>query len=252
MITFDPAEEAASHGRWMPPVAGLFVAFCVAWGLCPVPPDHPLYLDDVLVLTAIPVLATVLTCGTVVWLACAALRRGVLDARSAALRTAATAVWLPPLVLLAISRSWWAAVLSIVFAASASRLLRFYEMSSFGVTEPQTVSGFSGHEVFRFVGASAFSARMLWPFLIATCVQLGGAAGLAGYRFEATTFLGMSTGMLTWFAATSAIDAGRERPARRMTVLRLLALTALSMILTAGGLVQYLALTGGFAQGSIA
>src|SRR5258708_10884451 len=37
-----------------------------------------------------------------------------------------------------------------------------------------------------------------------------------------------------------------------MTILRLLALTALSMILTAGGLMQYLALTGGCAQGSIA
>ncbi|HVG90041.1 MAG TPA: hypothetical protein VNB54_01005, partial [Alphaproteobacteria bacterium] len=52
---------------WSPPLFGLLVAVALAWVTNPVPPSHPLYIDDVCLLATRLVLTPMLACALVAW-----------------------------------------------------------------------------------------------------------------------------------------------------------------------------------------
>src|SRR5215475_13624185 len=89
---------------WLPYLAGQLAAGLAAWATCPIPPAHPLYLDDVLVLSAWHVTLSAFACVVATWAVSAFVPPGHARLTTMLWQSASIAIWVSPLAVLLMLR----------------------------------------------------------------------------------------------------------------------------------------------------
>ena len=153
------------------------------------------------------------------------------------LRTAATAVWFSPAMILLSGFSPAALLAALVLVVSTSRLL--YSQWRQTQPEPPPPLPYTPHEPGSFADCPlprSFVLRELVPSLaVAFCLEAGVIAVMLHYPLLGAGWLCMGTALVTVFSmSTGAADAGRP-PTLPRSVLGVLATMILAVMLTLGG-----------------
>lgn len=224
--------EDAPHPivNWGPPVAGVIAAGCVAWRACPVPPWHSLSWPELFGTAANYILLVLLVCAGVVRAGYWLLRTP--GSRHISWFAPAAASSFAPLAVFLAERSPWAALISALLASSLIVLIR---QANVWDTDPLNTEPATELRLMRRLPSSLCAS---------TSIQAGALAAALDYTAVSVTLVGISSAILTW--CFTAISEQTGRPSR----LRIMALVALAVAFTVGGLARYLKVELGQGSGT--
>jgi hypothetical protein len=171
------------------------------------------------------------------------LAKNLFNSGDATVRLVAGAAWFAPLVIFGFLGSAWVLGVVVVMAATVTRAFRYFGSAEnvSGVSRPvSTISQSLPNKMFESADPPSSFRPLLWPFLIAICVQAGAVIAVAGYKLLAAMVLGTSTTMLAWSFPLPAAGSGSARGRRWFLGLAL----ALALVLTAIGLAPFLEYQG--------
>ncbi len=252
---FDLSVREAGSQRvaaWLPALAGLIAAACVAWLTCPAPAPNSLSQDlfsmsGVAALATRYVLLSAVT-GLAVSVGCNAmlLRGSPPGARVFNLRVMAAMVWLPPLALFLSQRSIWAGMAAVLFgwhlAKSRSSPARTFDQRA-ATASSELFQTFRTVDSFPWVPS-------LEALCSAVCAQSGALTGLYGWPVAAAALWGIGSALAAWSSnrQRAAIEAkcgeaksgetesgDSSAPARRV-----LLVLAFAILFAVAGLMQYI------------
>ncbi len=222
---------------WLPSLAGLVAAGCVAWWTCPAPALNSLSWSGVAALALRYVLLSALAGLAVTWGTTAFLMQGgPPGARSFNWRVSAAMVWLPPLALFLSQKSLWTGLASVVVGWQISKSRRLPDGAlNHDDALPSDELFRTFHKVDSFPRVPSIEA-----LCSAVCAQGGVFTALLGRPIASAAFLGIGSVLVAWssneFRVAPEGQSGNSLEyARRATVLLVLAIT-----LTLAGLMRYL------------
>lgn len=232
------ARETASERMavWLPALAGLVAAGCVAWLACPEPAPNSLSWSGVAALATGYVLLSALT-GLAVTLGSIELltQGGPPGGRVFNLRVVAAMVWLPPLALFLSQESIWAGMASVAFGWHITKSKRIPRNAWDGG------DAILSSELFRTFRAvdSLPLVPSLGALFAAVCAQGGAAAALLGRPIASAAFLGIGSALAAWssnkFRAAIETQSGNTLKSARRALLPL----SFAILFTLAGLMQY-------------
>jgi hypothetical protein len=227
-------------------VAGIIAAAAVAWATCPIPPRHPLYVDSLLVFAAAHVLIVALA-GAAVTFCSFWLFSANRDHSTAALwPSLLIAVWLSPMVILMWQRSLWAIVPLLWITAKTARLAFPGRVALPDLREESWLA-----KPFDFTPVQRESFFLWLPFLTAIVFQAGLTAEVIHERLAAILMTGLAVGTLIWLRRRGT-EIEQRSLSRRSKIWRLLIALTIAILVSAAGMVSFLAFAGGFAEDSVA
>ncbi len=239
-----PATESVSRStaEWMPLWACLVTAFVVAWLACPVPPQHLLEWDELL-LSAVAYVVIVLVVSAAVAAIGFALipRRTLFNSYVVIVRLLAGAAWFAPLVIFGWLRARWAVVVAVLMAVTLTRTIRHFGIVAEAgqtATPASLMSDTLTEKMFQIAEGPSPLRPLLYPFFIVICIQAGAMIAAAGYNLAAAIVLGLSTVMLVWSFPSHPVGLSKKG------VSFLVLTVVLAFFLTAVGLAPFVKLEG--------
>ena len=190
------APKLSSQGlaRWVPEVAGLLTAGCVAWLTCPTPKSTPLTWPG-MIASAIGyvLLSTLAGLAGSLMTAAVLTRAGPPGALLSRIRLLAAIVWLPPLALFISHKSVWAGVASVMAAWFTAKLFARPATES---NDLPTVA------LFRTFSAMDTLPRVPSPQALgaAACVALGIRMAVIGSSAASALMLAIGSTLVAWSA----------------------------------------------------
>jgi hypothetical protein len=225
-----------SAAKWIPPLAGLFAAGCIAWLACPVPRPHTLSLHG-LIVVATRYAAGVFLASTAAGFAFAArlrIKRGN-RLTSHALAVFAGSVWFAPLFLFIAGRSAWGIAAAAALAIAVTNSLRQYiELQKSGAPV-EAFEERSSHEMFRFTEPYSVVGRGIPVLLASLSFQTAALALLMSHSPAAAILTGIGSAVLTWCVTGTSASPQSARLLVRAAMTAILAL-----LFIVAGLTRYL------------
>jgi hypothetical protein len=240
-----PCPARPADISWLPGLAGLIVAGLAAWVTCPIPPAHPLYLDDVVLLAVWHVALAAFACAVAVWLGFALVPADRARVTAMMWKASAIAVWLSPLVLLLMQRLLWAALVVSWITGQTALLFRSHWSNTTRATDDPGVPS-----LFQAADRRFPLQRLFLPFLAAAGFQSGMIALMAKEKLSAILLSGGSVGLAFWLLRRT--EAAREDKRTGKPAVRRVLLLAGAILLSALSMVRFLALSGQLADHSVA
>ncbi len=219
--------------RWLPPAGGLFAAAVVAFFVCPWPVGHSLTLGALVGIALVSLLEVFLANAVSVWsLSVKPPGTTGLEALRLLPSKSLPTLWLAPLALFVRENSPWAVVIAAVLAASLVESFRTPPAR----TESQRLPVSADGALFSLPESSPHFRRQAWGMFAAVCAQAGALAAFADLPFAAALLIGLSSGIWMW--AFTKYAPGNYSTSQSRS--RALSIVALTIILTAAGLIRYL------------
>ncbi len=227
---------------WLPALAGLVAAACVAWWTCPAPAPNSLTWPSVAALATRYVLLSALPGLAVVWGSTAFLMQGgPPGTRFFNWRVSAAMVWLPPLALFLFQKSPWAGLASVVVGWQISKSRRPTDCAW------NLNDALPSDELFQtFRKLDSFPrVPSIEALCSAVCAQGGVFTALIGRPLASAMLLGTGSVLVAWssnkFRVAPEGQSGNSLDYARRAPL----LLAFALIFTLAGLMQYVRAGGG-------
>lgn len=221
--------------KCLAPIAALILAAAVAGFVSALPRTRSLSWADLISSATARVFAVFIAASVVIWTSYSIVdREQRASAGFVAVQVSAAALWLAPLVLFLRESSPWAIPISAILACAAAQLFdqpQKFLAESISQRPPLSLNGYVlsaplGLPEFR---SSFFAAAAL-------IAQVGVVAAFAGDMFTAALLVGFSCAFWAWWFPRKS----NAQISRAQQLKRLLSVMALSIVLTAGGLIGYL------------
>jgi len=235
-----------ADARALSSLAGILAAAIAAWATCPIPPRHPLYVDSLLAFAAAHVLIVALACATFTFCTFLLFSPNRSNAVAALWPSLLIAVWLSPVAILLWQRSFWAVLPLLWITAKTARLV-FSGRASLPFPQEDFWLG----KPFDFSQVQRQPSILWLSFLTAIVFQAGLTAEVIRERLAAILMTGVAAGTLIWLRRRGG--EGEQRSlSRRSMIKRFLIAMTIAIVLSAAGMVSFLAFTQGFAKDSVA
>lgn len=234
-----------ADARRLASFAGIVAAAIVAWVACPLPPRHPLYVDSLLGFAAAHVLIVGLACAAITFCSYFLFSSNRSDAVAALWPPVFIAVWLSPVAILLWQRSLWAVVPLLWITAKTAHLVFPGRVAQSSPTEESWLTN-----PFHFSHVQRRTSILWLPFLTAIVFQAGVMAEAIHERLAAILMTGVAAGTLIWLRRSGA-EGKQSSLTRRSMMWRLLIAMTIAILVSAAGMVSFLAYTRGLAEDSV-
>lgn len=228
---------------WTSATAGLLPALLISWWATSFPLSLVRFFigssGGPLEFAAVCVVPILLASGLVAWLVRVALTWLVGNMEIGILPTLhvlLAAAWVPPLVLFVVMGSVWEAGMAVLLVAGVTTLLRFEWNSARAHGELHMPTGARAPGLLYLSPPSLILRRMAPLFFAVLCAEGALFVSFTRYQLAPAAMLGLSAAVLTWRLQSASPSKKEARPG----LLRLLLVTALAVIFTAAGLMQFM------------